>query len=183
MGSVLQIGVPMYITLTELQAIKDGLDLIYYCDDLPEDKRLIFRKALSTHELILGRTKIEHERRRIRQNKKRQSRRLTGATWKRYSLQIGENTPLIYFDDPKEIEAQFGIRIKNKYACAWEREIRRQLGRVDVWIVAQDNNKVRHAKEKKANKDAGIIRKHGAGKKREPESFSGVVLPDLTNDN
>ena len=82
MGSVLQIGVPMYITLTELQALKDGLDLIYYCDDLPEEKRLIFRKALSTHELILGRTKIEHERRRIRQNKKRQSRRLTGATWK-----------------------------------------------------------------------------------------------------
>ena len=183
MGSVLQIGVPMYITLTELQAIKDGLDLIYYCNDLPEEQRLIFRKALSTHELILGRTRIEHERRRIRQNKKRQSRKLTGATWKRYSLQIGENTPLIYFDDPKEIEAQFGIRIKNKYACAWEREIRRQLGRVDVWIVAQDNNKVRHAKEKKADKDAGIIRKHGAGKKREPESYSGVVLPDLTNDS
>ena len=173
----------MHINKKELESLKAGLDLIYYCEDMPEKARNVFRAAMATIDKLYSRLAYDNETRALRAKKKYQTKKaLTGAHTKKYSVQVGENTPLIYFDDPKEIASLLGVNLRNKYAPGLERELRRALGRPDVWVMSKQPSRL------KSDKTASLARKNKThkGRKRKQEAeldYGGEYLPDLKNDN
>lgn len=169
----------MHISKAEVERLKAGLDLIYYCaEDMPDRARATFRMAMTTIDTLYSRLAYDNETRAIRKKKKYQTRKaLTGAFSKKYSVQVGEGTPIIYFDDPKEIASLLGVRLRNKYAPGWEKELRRALGRPDIWVMSKQPNREKSAKRKKEAKITGVKKPR---KPKEPIlEFGGDNLPDL----
>lgn len=172
----------MYINNSELDKIKQGMELIYYCDDLPPDKRTVLSMALTTIDNVEKRYARQKETTRVTQNERRKVRRASdggSAYKKRFSVQVGEGTQWIYFNKPEELKDLLGVYIRNITHTGIQRELRKKLGRADIIVKVLDIYDYKSAKNK-ASKPKGWKPKV-AGRKKKVRDV--IDLPDFSVDN
>lgn len=169
----------MYINKRELNLIKQGLELVYFCDDLPVEKRKLLASVQTAIRDIERRYAIQKDTDRKVQNEHRKVRRAkNGARAKRFSVQVGEGTDWIYFDKPQELHDLLGVRVKSITQETMQRELRRQLGRIDIFVKRLEESKMIAAKRKAAGSTRWQRGRRKGSQRKEVEE-----LPDFNIDN